>query len=168
MASAAWSCVERYGQCRQAQEAPFDGGGDRSGIEHIVPEVRPVIDPRDHHVVRIVKKSRDGQMDAIRRGAGHKIDSRLGFEHAQRHVQGQRVTGTTAVAIRSHDGDLGKAEERLAEAADPLRSKAVVVADQYFQEVFGLCVRESKALPKAHSLEGASLYCGAGSSSLRR
>src|SRR3569833_1126210 len=72
-------------------------------------------------------------MDAIGRSAGDIVNAGLGFEDAQRHVQGERITGAAAIAVRRHDrdGHIGECGESLLQASDPGGAEAIVVTDQY-------------------------------------
>ena len=74
-------------------------------------------------------------MDTISRRARDEIDPRLSLEHAQRDIERERIAGAATVAIGSDDGDLPQREKGLAEAANAFRTKAVIIADQYFHAV---------------------------------
>src|SRR2546423_638245 len=107
----------------------------------------------------VVKQPRDGQMHAIGRGTGDEIDTGLSLEYAKWHVQGQRIAGAAAVAIRGHHGDFGKRKKGLPEAPDALGTEAVVVADQDFQAVNIFKCVEANIARGLEPIKGASLYC---------
>ena len=104
----------------QAEEPPFDGCRDRPGIQHVVAQILAVVDARNHHVVFVVKETGDRQMHAIRRGSGDEVHARLRLEHAQGHIQRERVAGTAAIAVRGHHRHVGERGEDFSQAADAL------------------------------------------------
>ena len=69
-------------------------------------------------------------MHAVGGRARHEVHARLGLEHAQRHIEGEGIARAAFVAVRRDDRDLGQGGEGLAQAADALGAKAVVVTDQ--------------------------------------
>ena len=117
----------------QPQEATLDGGRDCAGIQDVITQIGSVVHAGNHHVEFVVKVPGDREVDAISRRPRHIVDAGLGFKHAQRHVEGQRIAGATAVTIRRHDGDrhVGERGEGLPQAANTFCTETVVVADQY-------------------------------------
>ena len=103
----------------QAEEAPLDGRRHGAGIEHVIAQVRAVVDPGDHHVMLVVEQAGDREVHAVGRRALNVVDARLGLEHPQGHIEGQGVARATAIAVRRDDGDLGEVCERLLEKVDP-------------------------------------------------
>src|SRR5512139_1352594 len=123
---------ERDRNGRQAEEAAFDGGSNRAGIQHVVTQVGAVVDPRHHHVVLDLafEQARDREMDAVRGRAVHEVPALAVLGHAQGYVEGERVAGSAAIALGSDHGDLGKRLQRVDEALQALGAIAIVVADQ--------------------------------------
>src|SRR6185312_11864776 len=72
------------------------------------------------------------QVHAVGRRTGHIVDIRLALHHAQRYVEGQRVAGTAAIAIRGDNGELAQPRQRPAQLRDTFRAVAVIVTDEYF------------------------------------
>ena len=116
---------------RQSQEAALDRGRDGAGIQHVVAEVRAVVDPRDDHVVVVVEQPGDGQMHAIRRRAVADVVS-IGvmLKHAQRYVEREGIAGAAAITIRRDDGDVRQRLQCLGEREQTVRAITVVVTDQ--------------------------------------
>ncbi len=82
--------AQRHRDGSQAEESPLDRGGHGARIQHVVAEVRTVVDAGDDHVVLEVEQPRDCQMNAVGWRAGHEVDIGLGgLEDAQRHIQRQ-------------------------------------------------------------------------------
>src|SRR6185312_10089898 len=133
---------------RQAEETALDGGRHGPRVEHVIPEIRAVVDAGNHHVVLVVEQSRDGEVHAVGRRTLDVIDSRLGLEHAQRHVEGQGVARAAAIAIRRYDGDLGEACQRILEGADTEGAVAIIVADE---NLHGPDMRYGKAYAPARA-----------------
>jgi hypothetical protein len=96
---------------------------------------------------------------AIGRRTGDVVDARLGLEYPQGYVQRQRITRAATITIRGHDRNLGEGQQGLPEAADALRTEAVIVADQDFQAVRVFkCIAPNIAWG-LEPIKGASLYC---------
>jgi hypothetical protein len=81
----------------------------------------------------VVEEARDREMDAIGWRARHIVDAGLGFEHAQRDVEGERVAGATTIAVGRHDGHrrVVERDEGFSQTANTFCTEAVVVTDQY-------------------------------------
>ena len=94
------------------------------------PRLGPSLMPETTMSILEVEEPGDREVHAVGGRAGHEVHARLGFEHAQRHVERQRVAGAAAVAVRRDDGDLAERRQRLAQAPDAFGTVAVVVADQ--------------------------------------
>ena len=74
-------------------------------------------------------------MDAVGRRAVDVVHGVAEREHAQRHVERQRVAGTAAVAIRCDDRHGRERTQRIGEALQSLGAIAVIVADENSQAV---------------------------------
>ena len=79
--------LQRDGDGRLAEEAPLRGRGHRARIQHIVAQVRAIVDARHHHVRLERKQSRDCQVHAVGGRALHVVHVGLGLRHAQRNFE---------------------------------------------------------------------------------
>ena len=61
---------KRHRNSRQAEKPPFHRSGHGAGVNHVVTEVRAVVDPRDDQIRLVVEKARQRQVHAIRRLSG--------------------------------------------------------------------------------------------------
>jgi hypothetical protein len=122
---------QRQRNCRQAEETTFDRGCYGARVQHVVAEVRAVVDAGDDHVVLFFEQAGDREMHAIRRCAvEHEVLALAERQHAQRHVESERVAGAAAVAVGRDDSDLAQLGQGIAQCSDPVGAIAVVVADE--------------------------------------
>jgi len=119
--------AQRHGDGGQAEKAPLDRRGDRPGIQHVIAEVRTVVDAGDDQIMVMVEEAGDGHMDAVRRGTVDEIRVGRVLGRPQRHVQGQRVAGAAAIAVWSHDRDPSVRTDRIDQRREPLGPVTIVV-----------------------------------------
>ena len=110
-----------------AEEAALGGGGDRAGIQHVVAEIRAVVDAGDHHVGLERKQARDGEVHAVGRCAFDEVHVGFGLADAQRQFERERVARAAAIAIGRHHRQIAQALEPLAQRVDAARAVTVVV-----------------------------------------
>src|SRR5690606_35905326 len=133
---------------RQAEETPLHRRGDGARIDDVVAQVGGVVDAGDDDVRLHLEHAGDGDVDAVGGRAEHAPDLRLDLFHPQRHVQGQRVAGAGAVAVRGDDQDLvAGIAQALREDADAGGIDAVIVADQYAHEPSGTTLAADAVAP---------------------
>jgi hypothetical protein len=121
---------ERHGDRRDAEETALHRGRHGAGVQHVVAEVRAVIDPGDQHVGRLLEQTGDRDVHAIRRRTVHVVHVVLGALDAQRRIERQRVARAAAVAVRRDDRDLREIGEMLRERPQAGREIAIVVGKE--------------------------------------
>ena len=122
---------ERHSDGRNAQQRALDGGGNRAGINNIVAEIRPLVDPRDDQVGFYRQQAGKRELDAIDRSAVH------------RHAPRRRVHGRAAAGAGSVHGSWSFApgpappckfsptwRRAVFEGGEPFGLDAVVVGEQ--------------------------------------
>ena len=71
-------------------------------------------------------------MNTIRGSAGHTVDTGFQFSNPDRGIQGQRITGATAVFIRRDDGYVTQTTHTVGQYTDTDGFNAIVIANQKF------------------------------------
>ena len=122
---------QRHRDRRQAEEPAFHRGGDGARIDHVVAEVRGVVDAGNDDVGLLLQHPGDGDVDAVGRRAVDAPGVFVVANHADRHVQGQRIAGAGAVAVgRDHQHLVAGLAQASGEDADAGGVDAIIVADQ--------------------------------------
>ena len=136
VSAAALLGAQRNRDRRQAEEAPLDRRRHGAGIQHVIAQVRAVVDAGDHHVVL---DSRTGRKSpgARSRSACRRTKYTPGSASKTRSGTSRVSELLAPLRLRSGATTVTSAErrERLAQAPDALGAVAVVVADQNFHLV---------------------------------
>jgi len=122
---------QRDRQRRPAQETPLHGRRDGARVQHIVTQVGPTVDTGDHKIRSVLQQAGDREMYAIGRRPIDIIETVVELPHAQGRIQGERIAGGAAVAVRRHDG---QAAERFQGGRQGSQSRcidAIIVAEEY-------------------------------------
>jgi DNA-nicking Smr family endonuclease len=126
---------ERHGNCRQAEKSSFDGRGDCARIEHVIAEIRAIVDSRDNHVVLLVKQTGDRKVHAVCWRAVDEIPVLPIVEDSQWHIQRQRIARPAAIPIRSDDRRRCQGGQCVDEGSQSFGAIAVVITDQNLHEL---------------------------------
>ena len=122
--------VERKGNCGNAEQIGFGGGGHGAGIEGVVAHIRAVVDAGKHPVGLEIGQAVQGEVDAVGGRAVDKIEAVGGFLDAQRAVERERIAGAAAVALGGDHAHVGKFGGHPGEDGEAFGLVAVVVADE--------------------------------------
>jgi hypothetical protein len=107
-------------------ERGADGARQVDELAGVLPEV----DAGHDHVVVLLKEPGDREVHAIGRRAVHVIHVVAELEHAQRHVERQRIARTAAIAVGRDDGDCRERSKRVRQPLQAFGAIAVIVADE--------------------------------------
>ena len=121
---------ERKGQRGTAEETPFQGGGDRAGIQHVVTQVGAQVDAGHHHVGGFRQQAVEPQMHAVS-GRAVEADETVGQGlRVQRPIKRQRTAGAALVLIRGNHHALGVIRQRFMQRGDAGCGNTVVIRNQ--------------------------------------
>ena len=122
---------QRHRHRRQAEEAAFHRRRHGAGIDHVVAEIRGVVDARHHDVRLELQHAGQRQVHAVGRRAGDAAGVVVDALQPDRQVERQRVAGAGAVAVGGdHHHFMAGLAQHGGEHPDAGGIDAVVVADQ--------------------------------------
>ena len=121
---------ERDRQRRDAEQIAFGCCCDGARVDGVIAHVCAQIDAGDDHVGHLLEQSGHSEVNAVRRRAVYELEAVRGFAHRKRPIQGERVGGAAAVALRRDHGDARKVGERFCKDCDAGSEVPVVVAEQ--------------------------------------
>ena len=133
----------RKGNGRNAKEIAFHRRSHRAGIQRVVAHVRAVVHAGKHPVGLEIGQDMQPRVDAVGRRAVHKIKAVFRLPHAQRLVQGERITRAAAVAFGGDHAHVGKFAGQPRQQCNAPCQIAVVVGNQdiHVQAAFFVCVK---------------------------
>src|SRR5581483_7386974 len=134
---------------RNAEQIAFDRGGDGAGVDRVVAHVGAEIHSGDDDIRCEIEQSGHRDVHAIGGCAVNGVVAIRGAAHHQRPVEGERVRGPRAVALRGDDRDLAEPRQGLRKQGDTRREVTVVVGDENFHANDSTVGRTLNRLAKA-------------------